>query len=191
MGLRWQLAVALGGLLAVAPHVQGQPPVASVEGSIGAYLALLQPPLQAAGVRSLAFGTLLPGAPITPVLPASASAGEWRISGMKNRRSIDISLVLPAQLSSAEGATLPLSFDGDYAALCEIDAAGRCDQPSWVAWNPVATPTFGDKPYRARPGRPRYQYDEFSVYIGGEALPAVAQRAGVYTGTVGVTLTVN
>ena len=95
------------------------------------------------------------------------------------------------QLNGPAGSSIPLSFNGNYAALCEVDASGACEVASVVAWNPVTTPTFRDQPTRYKPGRKVYAYDEYQVYLGGVASPAAAQRQGTYTASIGVLLVVN
>ncbi|HEX2090986.1 MAG TPA: DUF4402 domain-containing protein [Longimicrobiaceae bacterium] len=174
----------------VAPlGAQGAKP--SSTGGLLTSLTILAAPLSAVGVNPLAFGVIIPGTTSVTVLPRTAGGGEWRIQGIRNRKAVDISFTLPASLTGPSGATIPLSFNGNYAGLCEIDNSGQCDVSSYTTWNPVTTPTYNDTPSRVRPGRPRYDFDEYAVYIGGEALPAAGQRAGRYTGTISVTLVVN
>ena len=97
----------------------------------------------------------------------------------------------PKLRSRAGGAAIPLDFNGNYAGLCEIDATGTCDVASYFTWNPVTTPSFRDQPTRYKPGRKVYTYDAFEVYLGGTATPAVSQRQGTYTASIGVLLVVN
>jgi spore coat protein U-like protein len=159
-------------------------------GAVRASATILFPPLTANGVRPLQFGTLVPGTPVT-VQPSAPGSGEVRISGTRNRRSLAITLTLPANLVSAAGRTMPVDFNGDFAANCEVTAAGVCDPVTYVAWNPVTQATFSDTPDRVRKGRPRYDLDSFSVYIGGIVRPAATQPGGTYTGTIGVTVVTN
>ncbi|HEV2149957.1 MAG TPA: hypothetical protein VGR37_21345 [Longimicrobiaceae bacterium] len=183
------LAAALLGL---AAPLAGQAPRPAATGSLLVSATILEPPLTGVGVKPLTFGSIPPGTASVTVLPRTPAGGEWRLSGVRNRKSISISFNLPAALTGPDGATLPLSFNGDYAGLCEIDNSGNCEIASFIAWNPVATPTFNDTPERYKPGRRVYLYDQYSVYIGGQALPqAAGQRPGRYTGTVGVVLVVN
>ena len=71
------------------------------------------------------------------------------------------------------------------------DATGVCEPASFFTWNPVTTPSFHDQPTRYKPGRPRYTYDAYEVYIGGVASPAANPRQGTYTASIGVLLVVN
>jgi hypothetical protein len=183
-------ALALVALVGVAPRraaAQG----ASIVGAFSAGVQILYPPLSGAGIRPLTFGSLIPGAGATTVLPSSASAAEYRVTGTTGHRSITITIALPATLVGPGGQTIPLNFNGNYAALCEIDATGVCQAASYFEWNPVTTPTQSDTPQRYKPGRPRYTYNDYSVYLGGVATPSATQSAGRYTGAIGMTLVLN
>jgi hypothetical protein len=153
---------------------------------------ILAAPLTGTGTRALQFGVIVPGTTNVTVVPNTTADARFRIAGVKNRKSVDISFTLPTQLTSPAGATIPLSFNGNYAALCEInDGTGVCEPASYFAWNPVTTSSFHDQPTRYKPGRPRYTYDGYQVYLGGVASPAANQRQGTYTASIGVLLVVN
>jgi hypothetical protein len=181
------LAAALG----LAGSAAAQAPKPQATGSLVVSATILEPPIVGTGVKALTFGTISPGTTSVTVLPRTPASGEGRLSGVRNRRSIAITFTLPAALNGPGGATIPLSFNGNYAGLCEIDNSGQCVIASYFTWNPVTTPTFTDTPERYSPGRKLYFYDTYAVYIGGRALPAAFQRAGSYSGTIGVTLVVN
>ncbi len=189
---RFFLLLAMGAALCAAPlRAQGKP-TAGV--SIEAVLTVPYPPLTATGMRPVQFGLVVPGTPET-ILPdwrPGTMSGEWRMTGVARARSIDISFVLPTTLNAPGGRTMPISFNGNYAALCEIDdVAQTCVPASWVTWNPVTTPSFRDTPQRWKPGRPKYEHDHYSVYMGGRVAPPVGQAAGSYTGTVTIRLVIN
>jgi hypothetical protein len=187
ISLRRSLALAALLLAALSARVQAQ-----ITGSIGTMVDILAAPLTGAGTRALQFGVIVPGTTTVTVLPNSASDGQFRITGVKNRKSIDISFTLPTQLTGPAGASIPLSFNGNYAGLCEVnDSTGLCETASFFTWNPVTTPTFRDQPTRYKPGRKVYQYDGYQVYLGGVASPAANQRQGTYTASIGVLLVVN
>lgn len=177
------VALLLGGRASLAG--------AQITAGITSMVDILSAPLSGVGTRALQFGMIVPGTTTVTVLPRSRSGGEFRINGVKNRKSIDISFTLPTSLVGPSGATIPLSFNGNYAGLCEIDAGGNCDVLSYFTWNPVTTPTFRDTPTRYKPGRKVYAYDDYQVYLGGVASPSVTQRQGTYTGSIGVLLVVN
>ena len=161
-------------------------------GGISASATILFPPLTAVGVRPLQFGVVPAGATQVTVLPGTPQGGEWRLTGMRNRKSVVISFTLPASLAGPGGASLPVTFNGTYAGSCEIDGAtNACDAPTYQTWNPVTTPAMTDFPERVKPGRPKFTENEYSVFIGGRLLPPPAPRAGTYSATITVNLTVN
>jgi hypothetical protein len=169
-----------------AVRVEGQ-----ITGGIGAMVGILTPTLTGTGIRALQFGTIVPGTTSVTVLPRTSAGGEFRISGVKSRKSVDISFTLPTQLNGPAGASIPLDFNGNFAGLCEIDASGACEVASFVTWNPVSTPSFRDTPTRYKPGRKVFAYDAYQVYLGGTATPATTQRQGIYTASIGVLLVIN
>lgn len=183
---RWlRTLVAAVFLLGGAATAQAQ-----ITGSLNATAVILARPLTGTGIRPLAFGSVVPGTTAN-VAPNTPSGAEFRISGVKSRKSIDITFTMPTGLTGPGGATIPLNFNSNVAALCEVDTTGTCVTASYTTWNPIVTPTFHDTPYRYVPGRKTYTYDLYSVYLGGGASPSVNQKPGTYSGTIGVTLVVN
>lgn len=163
-------------------------------GGLNATVVVPYPVLTAAGVRPLQFGMVIPGTPET-VLPSYAAgslSGEWRLTGTANQKSIDISFTLPTVLTAPSGRTMPISFNGNYAALCEIDNTTQlCQTGSFFVWNPVTTPSFHDTPTRWKPGRPKYEFNYYSVYMGGQVQPSATQAGGNYSGTIRINLVIN
>lgn len=185
--IRLTLGLASLILAGYAPRAGAQ-----ITAGMGSSVDILAAPLSGVGTRALQFGTIVPGTTSVTVLPRTRSGGEFRIAGVKNRKSVDVSFTLPTSLTGPAGATIPLSFNGSYAGLCEIDdATGNCDVASYFTWNPVTTPSFHDTPTRYKPGRKVYAYDSYELYVGGVASPSTTQRQGHYTGTIGVLLVVN
>jgi hypothetical protein len=179
----------LGGIFLLggrAPRADAQ-----ITAGITSVVQILASPLSGVGTRALRFGTIVPGTTSVTVLPKSALGGEFRITGVRNRKSIGISFTLPTALAGPNGASIPLNFNGNYAGLCEIDTTGICEAASYATWNPVTTPTFNDQPTRYKPGRKVYAYDDYQVYLGGAAAPSANQRQGSYTASIGVLLVVN
>lgn len=168
-----------------------RPAEGQITAGITATASILSAPLSGTGTRALQFGVIVPGTTNVTVLPRSSAGGEFRITGVRNRKSIDISFTLPTQLTGPAGASIPLSFNGNYAALCEIDNSGACEAASVFTWNPVTTPSFRDQPTRYKPGRKVFAYDDYELYLGGVASPAANQRRGTYTASIGVLLVVN
>ena len=177
-------ALVLAGVCA-AP-AEGQ-----ITAGMSAMADILTMPLSGVGTRALQFGVIVPGTTTVTVLPRTRAGGEFRINGVRNRKSVDISFTLPTRLTGPAGSSIPLSFNGNFAALCEIDASGLCETASIVMWNPVTTPSFHDTPTRYKPGRKVYAYDSYQVYLGGSASPSTTQRQGTYTASIGVLLVVN
>jgi hypothetical protein len=164
---------------------------AQITAGITSLADILAAPLSGVGTRALQFGVIVPGTTTVTVLPRSRNGGEFRIAGVQNRKSVDISFTLPTQLNGPAGSSIPLDFNGNYAGLCEIDASGACELASFVTWNPVTTPTFRDTPTRYKPGRKVYAYDAYQVYLGGAATPSTTQQQGTYTASIGVLLVIN
>jgi hypothetical protein len=185
--LRLTLGLAALFLAGHAPRAGAQ-----ITAGITSVVDILSAPLSGVGTRALQFGVIVPGTTTVTVLPRTRAGGEFRISGVKNRKSVDISFTLPTNLAGPGGATIPLSFNGNYAGLCEIDpATDLCELPSYFTWNPVTTPSFHDTPTRYKPGRKVYAYDDYQLYLGGVASPSLTQRQGSYSATIGVLLVVN
>lgn len=162
------------------------------DGHIPVSLEVLWPPLTAVGVKPLQFGTIPAGTTTATVLPRTAQGGEWRLTGLRNRKTAQISFALPTSLVTASGATMPIDFNGNFAASCEIDrTTNACDPATVQTWNPVTTPVMTDYPERAKPGRPKFTDPEYQVYIGGRVTPGTNPRAGRYTGTITITVAVN
>ena len=184
--LRRSVLLTLILLGARSARAEGQ-----ITGGIATMAEILAAPLTGNGTSALQFGVIVPGTTTVTVLPNTNSAGQFRITGVKNRKSVDISFTLPTQLNGPAGASIPLSFNGHFAGLCAIDTSGACVVPSFVTWNPVTTPSFRDQPTRYQPGRKVYAYDAYQVYLGGTASPSATQRQGNYTASIGVLLVVN
>lgn len=181
-----RLRAALLLLTAAALVVPGRL-AAQSSGQLQASAWILEPPLTATGTRTLQFGVVIPQT-TTTVLPRTPRSGEWRLAGVQGKRFLDISFALPATLVNANGNTLAISFNGVLAGACEI-YNGACDPTTYETWNPTTTvfPTaYRLVAERWRPGRPRYNTDQISVYIGGRVTPPASQPPGTYTGTVTV-----
>ena len=186
-----RLALAMA-LVATASPRASRAQARSMTGNVVATVDVVYPPLTGVGIRPLDFGMIIPGTPSVTVMPNTINGAEYRIVGTSSRKSVDITFVLPASLTSASGGTIPLNFNGNYAGLCEVDDATQlCVAASFFAWNPVVTPTYHDTPTRYKSGRPRYTYNTYSVYIGGQATPPANAPPGHYTGTVDLTIVIN
>jgi hypothetical protein len=117
-----------------------------------------------AQVQPLAFGFLTQG--VTEIVPYTDTfrRGVVQIDGSGQSW---IRVVLPTSLVSAQGASIPLQFlTGDVASQETGKAA--------AAFDPAAST------------RVNLNKGSASLLIGGRALPAPTQRAGVYSATVTV-----
>lgn len=181
-------ALALCALLAAAPAASFAQ--AGLTSGLPASAEILFPPVMAGGVRPLTFGTVVPGTTVS-VAPRTAQGAEFHIGGLLGRKSVDITLTLPAVLTGPAGATMPLNFAGSNAAACELDTLEVCQAASLVSWDPVATPTTRVRPTKFGPGPKVFVNDQLALYLGGAVSAPAAQRAGHYTASVTVLIVTN
>jgi hypothetical protein len=130
-------------------------------------------PLTITGVRGVTFGAVFPGVPRVINRTDPANSGQFDIKG-PNRNNVLLSFVLPLTMTGPAGAQMSLSFGSSDAGYSQSQAIG-----SQVGFDPKQsfTATFSNN------GRG-------SVFIGGTANPAANQRAGSYTATITLTVTV-
>jgi hypothetical protein len=150
-------------VIGLALSAAALPPVLGAQGK----------PLNVTGVRGITFGVVFPGVPSVVLRTDAANAGQFDI-GYAKFSNIQITFALPAAMNGPAGATMPLVFganDGGYSSPETIT--------SQVGFDPrVAFATALDKNGRA------------AVFLGGRAQPAASQRAGNYTATITMTVTV-
>lgn len=128
-------------------------------------------PIRVQGVRSLAFGTLLPGIPQLVPRTDPVRSGQFDIRGQR-LSTVQLTFTLPTVMNGPLGATLPLSFggnDGGYSVSQSVSAQ--------VGFDPRA-PFLATLSNNGRG----------AVFLGGTAQPLVSQRAGSYSGTVTLTV---
>lgn len=123
------------------------------------------------GIRALAFGPLLAGAPAKVVRTDPARSGQFDITAQNNDLVI-LSFSLPTSMSGPAGTSLPLTFSGSDAGFSQVQSIG--DQ---VAFDPRQA-------YVATMG----QQGVSSIFLGGTATPAFNQPPGVYTATITLTV---
>lgn len=130
-------------------------------------------PLTVTGVRGLTFGAVFPGVPGVVTRTDPANSGQFDIKG-PNRSQVLLTFTLPLTMTGPAGAQLPLAFGSSDAGYSESQAIG-----SQVGFDPKQpfTATLSNN------GRG-------SVFVGGTANPAANQRAGAYTATLTLTVTV-
>lgn len=169
-------------LLAVAGDAHAQ-------SSVMANVTVLEVPTSGAGVRSMNFGTVAPGATSSRTITAAADSnatgiGHFSFSGINGNRDVQLTFGFPASLTRVGGgATMPVSFNGDFGLHCFDRNSGvhACTlfNPSPGGANPsiiVITP----------PAPPRSGV--LRIYLGGSVSPPASQAAGTYQGTVTLTM---
>ena len=130
-------------------------------------------PLNVSGQRNLTFGAVFPGVPRVISRTDAANAGQFDI-GHAKFNPIQITFTLPSVMAGPAGATMPLVFGANDAGYSSPETI-----TSQVGFDPrVPFSTALDKNGRA------------AVFIGGRADPAPSQRAGAYTATITMTVTV-
>jgi len=140
---------------------------------LGAPLVAQGHPLTVTGVRGLTYGTVLPGVARIILRTDPANSGQFDIRG-PNRSQVLLSFVLPAAMVGPSGALMPLSFGAGDAGYSQSQLIG-----SQVGFDP-------SQPFTATLSN----NGRGSVFVGGRANPATNQRAGGYTATLTLNVTV-
>jgi hypothetical protein len=130
-------------------------------------------PLTVTGVRGVTFGAVLPGVPRVILRTDPANSGQIDIRG-PNRGTVLLTFVLPVAMNGPAGALMPITFGAGDAGFSITQTIG-----SQVGFDPKQ-PFTGTLPPNGRA----------SVFLGATANPATSQRAGSYTGTITLNVTV-
>ena len=140
---------------------------------------LIVTPLQAqgraltvTGVRGVTFGAVLPGVPRVILRSDPANSGQFDIRGPKG--PVLLTFVLPVSMLGPAGALMPISFGASDAGFSATQSIG-----SQVGFDPKQ-PFTATLPANGRA----------SVFVGATANPLTSQRAGAYTATIVLTVTV-
>lgn len=136
------------------------------------------------------FGAVVPGTSVT-VAPNTPQGAEFRISGLLGRKSVSLTLTLPAALTGPGGASIPISFSGSTAASCELDLLGVCQTASYSTWDPVTSPTMLVRPIKVGRGPKVFVNDVLALYLGANIAPPATQRAGLYAASATVVIVAN
>ena len=139
---------------------------------LGAPLVAQGKPLTVTGLRGVTFGAVLPGVPRVVLRTDPANSGQIDIQGPKGQ--VLLTFVLPVSMTGPAGALMPITFGASDAGYSVTQAIG-----SQVGFDPTQ-PFTGTLPNNGRA----------SVFIGATANPATNQRAGAYTATIILTVTV-
>ena len=134
-------------------------------------LAAQSKPITVQGVRSLAFGAVLPGVPRVISRTDAVGSGQYNITGSNNTQ-VQLTFTLPGVMNGPAGATMPIVFGGNDAGYSQSQAIG-----SQVAFDPK-------QPFLATLNK----NGRGSVFVGATARPTPTQRAGSYTATLTLTV---
>ncbi|MGH7522301.1 MAG: hypothetical protein ACREMI_13585 [Gemmatimonadales bacterium] len=129
-------------------------------------------PLTVTGVRGVTFGAVLPGVPRVVSRTDPANSGQIDIRGPKG--PVLLTFVLPMAMTGPAGALMPISFGASDAGFSPTQAIG-----SQVGFDPKQ-PFTATLPNNGRA----------SVFVGATANPTTNQRAGAYTATLTLNVTV-
>ncbi len=130
-------------------------------------------PLTVTGARGVTFGAVFPGVPLVITRTDPANSGQFDIKGPKSRQ-VQLTFALPSVMNGPAGAQLPIAFGSSDAGYSQSQAIG-----SQIGFDPKQSFT-GTLSANGRG----------SVFIGATANPAANQRAGAYTATITLTVTV-
>jgi hypothetical protein len=130
--------------------------------------ASVQTPINVVGAQQLNFANVFPGVNKTVAATDLVNAGRFDVTGQANT-PVTLSFTLPATLSSG-GNTMPIvSYTGVHA-------------PDNAQTTPtVFTPASGATPTLNGSGA-------LWVWIGAQVQPATNQAAGIYTGSITMTV---
>jgi hypothetical protein len=165
------------------------PADARAQASISASAQVLLPATTGAGVRAISMGNVMPGTTTSRTIAAFADStatgvGFFNFTGINGNRDVQLTFDFPSVLThSGSGNTMPISFNGSYGLYCFDRNSGlhACSlfnpspggaDPSVVVITPAAAPRNGI----------------MRVYLGASVSPIAAISAGVYQGTVTVTM---
>ena len=129
-------------------------------------------PLTVTGVRGVTFGAVLPGVPRVVSRTDPANSGQIDLRGPKG--PVLLTFVLPIRMIGPGGALMPISFGASDAGFSATQTIG-----SQVGFDPKQAFT-ATLPANGRG----------SVFVGATANPATNQRAGAYTATIVLNVTV-
>ena len=116
-------------------------------------------------VQAMQFGLLVPSVAERVTIQQGWRRGEVRLEGTGN---LEIRIVLPTQLQSGAGATIPLTFvDGDAGYQLDGSATVTPFDPNQIVRINLKKNVPGAR-----------------LFLGGTATPAATQAAGSYSGTI-------
>jgi len=158
-----KLSLAVVALALMGTALQAQTNNASITAT-----ASVQTPINVVGAQQLSFGNVFPGVNKTVAATDLVNAGRFDVTGQANT-PVTLSFTLPATLSSGANTMPIVSYTGVHAQ--------NNAQTGGTAFAPAsgATPTLNGA-------------GALWVWVGAQVQPATNQAAGVYTGSVTMTV---
>jgi hypothetical protein len=158
-----KLSLAVAALVLTGTALQAQSNNASITAT-----ANVLTPINVLGAQPLSFGNVFPGVNKSIAAMDLTNAGRFDVTGQVSA-AVNLSFALPATLGSA-GNTMPIaSYAGVYAQ--------NSSQTGGIGFSPSA----GVSPSLNASG-------QLWVWIGAQVQPATNQAAGVYTGSITMTV---
>jgi len=130
--------------------------------------ASVQTPINVLGAQALGFGNVFPGVNKTVAATDLTNGGRFDVTGQASS-PVTLSFTLPATLSSGANTMPIVNYTGVHALL-NTQAGGI-----------VFTPSAGATPTLSGTGA-------LFVWVGAQVQPATNQAAGVYTGSITMTV---
>jgi len=159
-----KLSLVVAALVLTGTALQAQTNNANITAT-----ANVQTPINVVGAQQLSFGNVFPGVNKTVAATDLTNGGRFDVTGQAST-PVTLSFTLPATLSTGGGATMPIvSYTGVHALLAT--------QAGGVAFFPAA----GANPTLSGTGA-------LFVWVGAQVQPATNQVAGVYTGSITMTV---
>jgi hypothetical protein len=158
-----KLSLVVAALVLTSTALQAQSNNASITAT-----ASVQTPINVVGAQQLSFGNVFPGVSKTVAATDLTNAGRFDVTGQAST-PVSISFTLPATLASGSN-TMPIaSYTGVYAQ--------NNAQTGGTAFSPAASanPTLNGS-------------GALWVWVGAQVQPATNQAAGVYTGSITMTV---
>lgn len=165
--------------------------------NVTASVSVAPPPILLETTRNLYFGSVGPGMTVSVPARPPYTAGTWsaaaRFGNLRKTVTYGVTFVLPSQLVSGSGATLPVSFSGtQYGWMCAWNTSsgtpGVCAVQQ-ASFDPSShsggTPLIIDFPNNT-PGNNNFAAD---VYLGGRlTVPSGTIAPGLYSAPIRITL---
>ena len=158
-----KLTLVAAALVLTGTTLQAQTNNASITAT-----ASVQTPINVVGAQQLQFGNVFPGVNKTVAATDLTNAGRFDVTGQAST-PVTVSFTLPATLASG-GNTMPIASYTGIHALLATQAGGVAFTPS-----SGATPTLSGT-------------GNLYVWVGAQVQPATNQAAGVYTGSITMTV---